>query len=771
MEFDVFKRIVTCFADRVDDMDAGKGDLLVQIRDETIIATLQQRPNGLIVEENGVSMRAESWIVNRVARVSLLADRICSYVSPPDHFISPAGSLLDHPDHDPSRSGDGVARPDAVEAVAKLLDRRPGGATSVVYLTSDAGEGKTSLIDYLAVAQAKEYKAKRTDWLLVPISLRGRTFLRFDDVVVSSLVNRLRFQLLYYDAFLELVRLGVLVPAFDGFEEMIVESSSGEAISALGNLVGKLQSAGTVLVAARKAYFDYLSFRTQAKLFDVIGTQGNVTFGRVSLKRWDRSVFTRYARERDVGDPDDLFQTVARRLGDEHPVLTRAVLVRRLVDVAVEKADLSLLLQQMGQDPQDYFHQFVVGLVDREAKDKWVDKSGDPPRPLLTTEEHHELLAMVAQEMWLSTTDDLKIDEINILVEMFADAKKKNPAVTRQIGERIKQHSLLVVSGIGREALAFDHEDFSVFYLGQALGRTLVDDDSGTVRTIVEKAALPTSAAAEAIGFVQRQGGDRKKLLALLQRLADVELPASFVKENCGVLTLALLNGQDSGPYEIRNMSFPTGALSERDLRNVTVSGSYFHATSLTDTVLRECRFVNCDFERIEFDDSAEVLLSSFDGKYNIGSVIRTIDADDPIERFDPVSIKRELRRAGFEIKCDGVSDDETSDRDLDSGSPDEDLLVLQRFLRGFRRANEINEVTIRLRLGRQQSKHFFNSLLPRLQESGVVREVGYRGRGVQKRFKLAAQMTRIEKALSEAGGTFDRFVQAFPKHDGANQR
>ena len=38
MQFDDFKRIVTCFADRVDDVDTSPGELLVQIRDETITA-------------------------------------------------------------------------------------------------------------------------------------------------------------------------------------------------------------------------------------------------------------------------------------------------------------------------------------------------------------------------------------------------------------------------------------------------------------------------------------------------------------------------------------------------------------------------------------------------------------------------------------------------------------------------------------------------------------------------------------------------------------
>ena len=81
-----------------------------------------------------------------------------------------------------------------------------------------------------------------------------------------------------------------------------------------------------------------------------------MAFSRVSLDRWNHAAFTRYAGERGVREPDNLFRAVADRLGDKHTVLTRAVLVRRLVDVATDEADLSGLLNRIGQNPQDYFH-------------------------------------------------------------------------------------------------------------------------------------------------------------------------------------------------------------------------------------------------------------------------------------------------------------------------------------------------------------------------------------------------------------------------------
>src|ERR1051326_2783550 len=227
-----FKSALESFADSPADLDLSRGRLIVQVRDELIEASVSQRDGELWVDEAGEHRLATSWLINRVARLPVLADRILSYVPPIDHFVEPSGQLLDQPDYD---FGQGeIEVPDAVETIKAILDRRAAGASSVVYLTSDAGEGKTTVINYLARVQAERYKRKEADWLLLPVTLGGRAFLRFDDVVIATLVNRLRFQLLYFEGFLELTRRGVLVPAFDGFEEMFVESSSGEALSEIG---------------------------------------------------------------------------------------------------------------------------------------------------------------------------------------------------------------------------------------------------------------------------------------------------------------------------------------------------------------------------------------------------------------------------------------------------------------------------------------------------------------------------------------------------------
>lgn len=294
----------------------------------------------------------------------------------------------------------------------------------------------------------------------------------FDDIVVAELANKLRFQFFYYDAFLELVKMKVIVPAFDGFEEMFVERSSGDASSSLGNLIRDLESQGSVLVAARKAYFEYQSLETQAKLFDA-NRDGSVEYARTRLDRWSQRQFLDYANKRGLIDGEDVYEKVESRMGRNHPLVTRAVLVKRLIEVAKEGA-ADDLLERLNRDPNDYFHAFVENIVRREAREKWIaqsDRADGPREPLLSTDEHHLLLAEIAMEMWITSRDVLRKDYIETVAELFAEDRDKHPRVVHQVRERISHHALLAVHGL---QYGFDHEDFQGFYLGEAVAETLL---------------------------------------------------------------------------------------------------------------------------------------------------------------------------------------------------------------------------------------------------------------------------------------------------------
>lgn len=502
--------------------------------------------------------------------------------------------LLDQLDETPLDEESNVTN--AEDTMLSILGRRPAGTASVLYLTSDAGEGKTTLINHLARRQAALYKQKVQDWLLVPVSLGGRTFMRFDDVIVGTLVNRLRFPMLYYDAFIELVKMGVVVPAFDGFEEMFIEGTAGDAISALGTLVNTLRSSGTVLISARKAYFEFKSLQAQTRLFDSLGDQ-SVCFARLALKRWDHPKFIEYAKKRGVAQGEAIHHEFAAKLGAKHPLLTRAVLVKRLLDVADTVSNRQELIQNLESNPDDYFQQFIGTIIAREARDKWIDKKGDVAQPLIAIEDHYELLANVAFEMWSNQTESLPAEVLDLVAEVFSESKRKDRVLSRQIVERLKQHAL--ISAVNGQRFAFDHEEFYHFFLGEAIGALLTHNDIPALKHAFREGIVPNLAIDVAVRYAIRQGVPATKLVETVNGICAAEPRASFLKDNLGGVAIRFVEYAGGEPVTVKHASFPPEALVGRRFSNVEFHDCYFQSTSLERASLIRCRFLKCEFEEL----------------------------------------------------------------------------------------------------------------------------------------------------------------------------
>jgi hypothetical protein len=192
MDIDKLKSVLKTFTASEDQIETKGGTLMVQLGADLITADISKTGGTLYVTEQGVRYTAEQWILRRVAQVDLLADRILANIPKTPTFVTPRGQMLFSLEQSPTEEL--IPAKNAVAGLRTILDQRPAGTCSVVYLTSDAGEGKTTVIQYLARQQAEAFKRKESDWLLVPISLGGRPFLRFEDVVVAALMNQLRFQ-------------------------------------------------------------------------------------------------------------------------------------------------------------------------------------------------------------------------------------------------------------------------------------------------------------------------------------------------------------------------------------------------------------------------------------------------------------------------------------------------------------------------------------------------------------------------------------------------
>ena len=751
VDINEFKQILSAFADEPSDVDVRLGKVVAQIRDDLIDVTIKYSSDParqLLIIENEQEYPARRWLTTRVARLPQLAERIITSTNiktedeAKSPFVKPSGYLS--PDLAAIKNADDDNQPidDVVGALLEKISTPLPGATSVLYITSDAGEGKTTIINRLARQQAMNYKDKTVDSLVVPISLSGRAFLTFDDAVIAALVNKLRFNYLYYDAFIQLVRMGAVVPAFDGYEEMLVEGSKGEAISALGNLVQSLGSSGTVFIAARKAFFEYLSFKTQAKLLDAIGDQ-SASFSRLAISRWKKDQFCKYGSLRNADAPEEIYETVATRLSPEHPLLTRAVLVRRLFDVAMNQSDRTALVALLGQNPHDYFFTFVDAIVKREASEKWLSRvSGEVMEPLLKPEEHHQLLSHIALEMWQTSTNSLRYDVLDVLVDIFSEGNKKGATDIRQIKERLKQHSLLSADTSRHQVISFDHEDFQSFFLGEGLGLLLSKGKRTELQAFLSVNLVPIATIEQAIQYLIRHHVDLQPIWSLLVAINESEIGFSFCKENSGSLLIRIAECfQDrDDPIVLKDMFFSSGALAGRRLRQIQFEGCHFQPTATSKSEFSEVKFIRCEFERLQTETDNGLLGCSFKNSKIESLVLAPQDE----HTFNPMLINAWLQRSGAQ------TEDNQSALGVENISCDDRIKLFERFLRVFLRSTSVDEEVIRVRLGGGASV-FFDDLLPALLENHILGEVPWRGQGSQRRYKMLVPMSEVSSALEKA--------------------
>lgn len=751
MNIQDFKRIITSFADKPSDLQMDKGQLLTEIRGELIQVKVTTKDGTLYVTENDLEESAVSWIKNRIACLPQLAERILDYIPGEDSFVDPRGEMLDELEFDPEEKEREVEH--STQKLVEILGRKVPGTSSIVYLTSDAGEGKTTLINNLAKVQAKNFKEKKGDWLLVPIPLGGRPFLRFDDIVIASIVNNLRFRFFYYESFIELVRLGLLVPAFDGFEEMFMQSSTGEALSATGGLINKLESSGSILIAARKAYFDYKSFSSQAKLFDTINS--SVSFARLAIQRWDKDQFVEYAKQKQVKNADDIYKLVSSKLNNKlHPILTRPVLIKQLLEVFSDIGNVEDLVSKL-ESATSYFPTFVNAIIEREANMKWIDTSGEPFKPILKIREHYELLSLLAEEMWLNNSESLKDSVLELISELFGEQNKFNVQTIRQIKERIKQHALIVRVDGSNPNYKFDHEEFREFFLGVSIANKIAEAKLLELRNILRKAPLPFQTAESIVSTLKSKNLSLDTVKTFLDEVIKGEVQTSFVKENIGNIIIRLINNSDVTSLRIDNYEFPTNSFSTVKLQNTTFYSCHFQNTSLQNSEISNCTFINSGFDRIEVNS-----LTSFNNVILRDCEISTVyDITKDKGFYDSDSIKLFLGNKGVLMESSEVIFEEVTAQGI---VEDEDLELTEKALRRFIRSNSpINDNIFRIRLG-NKADYFFKKIVPELLKRNILLELEYVGQGQKRRFKLGVSFSRIDAALTASKGNFEAFLNYF---------
>jgi len=170
---------------------------------------------------------------------------------------------------------------------------------------------------------------------------------------------------------------------------------------------------------------------------------------------------------------------------------------------------------------------------------------------------------------------------------------------------------------------------------------------------------------------------------------------------------------------------------------------------------LSGAEFNRCEFEHLELLETEALIDAKFiDCRVR---AVTPVGGDDTI--FAPELIGSILQREGAQLIFQtGEVASATSDGELDW-----ELTQVGRLFRAFMRSTELNEGTISMKLGSQWAA-FERSVLPRLLEVGIVREVPYLGHGVQRRFRLGLPLRELQTALERCEGDFEKFAGAVDK-------
>jgi len=753
MDRNNFLRILETFADDPGALDRVREQMIVQLQDQVLEFQVSQRGGDVFVTEAEVTERAEVWVRNRLGNLRLLAQRIIDVTPKLDEYIAPSGQFIDVLEKAPK--GEETLVQNAFELLRNEVNKGAGLSTYVIYLTSDAGEGKTSTIQRLAVEQAQRYLKKETDALVVPIYLAGQPFIRLDDMIVGSIANTYRFRSLYIDNFIELVKIGAIIPAFDGFEEMFVVGSSGEAVSSLGNFVENLDSQGSAIVSARTAYFEIRDFSTQARLFDGVN-RGDVSFSRLKLERWDKPRFIDYWNLRSLENGESVWNMLSDKFQDAgHPLLTRAVLVSKLAKIAEDADRFDELVQRIGSDATTYFGALIDSIIEREIATKWVQRTeAKVSKPLLTLEQHHELISQVAVEMAISSNSEISVDEINTIAEVYCDDQGIPSGIARLVIARLPDHPMLRKSSGSRSTLVFDHEEFRDFFSGEALGRFICQEKQADYKNMMRNAIITPSMAEACFVYLKSKHKELIRHTEFIKKAMRGEDTASTIRES-GTRILArmltMLNGDTK--VDVCECAFELDAFKAVRLSNVVFKECYFHRFNIASSTISSCDFFGCEFSAIEWDSQTSVTNVTLDENCK---VYEACNGSDDLSVFSPEVILRAVQGAGFTVEklSEALAPDVEVEPDID-----DDLSITERALRAYQRSNGITESVFKTRLGAQHYSRFSSHILPELQRVGVISEGSYKGQGRDSYYKLSKEMTRIEEAMKSARGRFDRFL------------
>ena len=497
----------------------------------------------------------------------------------------------------PDSGGDLKGAQPATELLTELLESDEPDVTEVIMVTGSAGAGKTRVLQELVWQQADRYLRGSTGTLLLYVNAQGRALARLHEALATELQD-LRVNLTYHSV-ATLVRVGLLVPVIDGFDELLGISGYDDAFSSLGTFLEQLDGYGRIIASARSVYYE----EEFLKRADEVSATGQQRWSHipVEIKEWDDGAQAHYLNEVARRDslPEEKRNELQKRIRaafrqDRH-LLDKPLFFVKAVDLVLEDSEFS--------EDGDLLDTVIHSFLKREQTEKLL---GRQQRPLLSIAQLELVVRELAEEMWNQETRELDSKSIREVAEfcLYEEVEESDRQI---IVERMPTLAFLTRSE-KHETIGFEHEVYFFYFLARVIAEQY--GSNSDLRAILSRAALPELVAERIAAEMMTNFtlSTLDDLQIMLDRLAmagrDEWRRTTQVRENAGLIVSALLrifaaaNKAEIIGRKISTVIFPGG-----DLSGVTLRDCMLDNVTIRRTNLRAAKFVRCHARNVLLEE------------------------------------------------------------------------------------------------------------------------------------------------------------------------
>lgn len=610
---------------------------------ECLLRVIELPGIGPAVDADGAPIPFYEYVQRELLRLPLLAAQITraierDYRQRKIRFVDgPAELCRDR--EDPR----GVER--VVVPLEECLHRRESLRTHVIQLMASAGEGKTVLLNELSLRSARSYHAEEHPApLVLTVDLLGRYVGTIDDAIAGSLNNTYLFPSLTQRDVLCCLRHHWIILALDGFDELVARVGIRDAFTHLRDLVEQLGGAGTVLLSARRTFFELYSITAGIRTY-LNPRRGSYVSTVVRLQPWSKTeglfVFTAL----DSHQPETDFDELSGTFDDDPRIIGHPFFLTRLARAWVKKGER--FRDESGErDPLRRTQFILESFVIRETNEKWVDR--ESREPLLSRELHFLFLGCAAEEMWRTGAYVLDSEEIRLVAELSLAEHDIPQEVVQEVIQRAPTHAAFVPQ---ESRVRFYHDRFFHLFLGHRLAALVASKAADSVIAALNARELDPETLEWIAWFYREEIGNASECMEFLQDVARSGQLAGPGQQNLGTMCACALKLDRSDEIEVAQLTFFGDCLSVLGLSGVTFRSCKFWQIDLADANLKDCVFSECEFGDIVASQS-----TVFAGARFSHCEIRSIEVVGEVPRvFGPDVIMTTLRRLGATVEVQEV--------------------------------------------------------------------------------------------------------------------